>query len=52
MNMSFATVDRDGREIIDAQEFIKGIFQFFKTPVSINIFPGYNHISDLTSPIR
>jgi hypothetical protein len=25
MNMSFATVDRDGREIIDAQEFIKGI---------------------------
>ena len=22
--MSFATVDRDGREIIDAQEFIKG----------------------------
>ena len=26
MNMTFATVDRDGREIIDAQEFIKGTF--------------------------
>jgi len=28
MNMSFATVDRDGREIIDAQEFIKDRLYF------------------------
>ena len=34
MNMTFATVDRDGREIIDAQEFIKGmlIAKYHKMP--------------------